>query len=67
MTRAALGILYFAVATTSWVVDARPQGVPLPDVPQVRGDSHLVQLTIRAVSDVHGRDAFSFNGQTVPR
>jgi FtsP/CotA-like multicopper oxidase with cupredoxin domain len=40
------------------------QTVSLPEPPQVRAKNHVVSLTLRAVSE-SGRDAFSFNGETV--
>ena len=40
------------------------QTVSLPEPPQVRAKNHVVSLTLRAVNE-SGRDAFSFNGETV--
>lgn len=44
---------------------AGAQSVRVPDAPQVRPQNHVVALTLRAVIAADGRDAFSFNGQTV--
>src|SRR6267143_217547 len=41
------------------------QTVSLPEPPQVRANTHVVPLTLRAVNE-NGRDAFAFNGGTVP-
>jgi suppressor of ftsI len=35
----------------------------LPEGPEVGGQDHVIALTLRAVSDANGHDAFSFNGQ----
>src|SRR5579863_3475641 len=40
------------------------QTVSLPDPPQVQAKNHVVSLTLRAMNE-NGRDAFSFDGQTV--
>jgi hypothetical protein len=54
----------FTMALLSFAVVA--QTVPVPDPPEVRGQDHGVALTLRAVSDANGQDAFSFDGQLVP-
>src|SRR6267143_1913102 len=41
------------------------QTVSLPEPPQARATNHGVSLTLRAVNE-NGRDAFAFNGRTVP-
>jgi FtsP/CotA-like multicopper oxidase with cupredoxin domain len=38
-------------------------GSVLPDPPEVRGRNHVVALTLRAVTNAEGHDAFSFNGK----
>jgi suppressor of ftsI len=40
------------------------QTVSVPEPPQVRGQNHVVSLTLDAVNE-DGRDAFAFNGATV--
>ena len=62
---APVGILAFALAVSVFGL-GRAQSVPVPDAPEVRPQNHVVALTLRAVSADDGRDAFSFNGQTVP-
>ncbi len=42
----------------------RAQTVPLPEPPQVQAKSHVVSLTLHAVSE-NGRDAFTFEGANV--
>jgi len=52
------GQVFFAAlgcAQTAW----------LPEPPQVRATNHVVSLTLHAVNE-NGRDAFAFNGETVP-
>ena len=52
------GQVFFAAlgcAQTAW----------LPEPPQVRAKNHVVSLTLHAVNE-NGRDAFAFNGGTVP-
>src|SRR5882762_1002117 len=41
------------------------QTASLPEPPQARATNHVVSLTLRAVNE-NGRDAFAFNGRTVP-
>jgi suppressor of ftsI len=41
------------------------QGVSLPQPPQVRAKNHVVSVTLHAVNE-NGKDAFAFNGKTVP-
>src|SRR4029077_14060244 len=41
------------------------QTASLPEPPQVRATNHVVSLTLHAVNE-NGRDAFAFNGRTVP-
>src|SRR6202165_2831806 len=41
------------------------QTVSMPEAPQVRAKNHVVSLTLRAVNE-NGRDAFAFDGGTVP-
>jgi FtsP/CotA-like multicopper oxidase with cupredoxin domain len=65
MKSAAL-VITLAVASPWWVLLAGAHSVSAYDVPQVRADGGTVHLTLRAVSDAHGRDAFLFNGETVP-
>src|SRR4030081_2242531 len=48
------------IAALSW-----GQAVSLPEAPQVRAKNHVVSLTLRAVNE-NGRDAFAFDGGTVP-
>jgi FtsP/CotA-like multicopper oxidase with cupredoxin domain len=38
---------------------------PLPEPPQVRGQNHIVSLTLRAVRDAGGKHTFEFEGQTI--
>src|SRR5258706_9150724 len=65
MRRVAVGILAFALAALAPSV-AGPQGGRVPDVPQVQPHNHVAVLTLQAVRAANGRDAFSFNGHTVP-
>ena len=64
--RVAIGLFAFAVATASLLLTAEAHTVPVPDAPEVRGQNHVVALTLRAASDANGHDTFSFNGQIVP-
>src|SRR3981081_3069505 len=41
------------------------QSLWLPEPPQVQADNHVVSLTLHAVNE-NGRDAFAFDGGTVP-
>ena len=41
------------------------QTLSIPEPPQVRAKNHVVSLTLRAVNE-NGRDAFAFDGGTVP-
>jgi FtsP/CotA-like multicopper oxidase with cupredoxin domain len=65
MRRVAVGILAFVLAALAPSV-AGPQGERVPDAPQVQPHNHVAVLTLHAVRAANGRDAFSFNGQTVP-
>ncbi|HVI07458.1 MAG TPA: multicopper oxidase family protein [Candidatus Binatia bacterium] len=56
------------VQITAWVIligAAAAQTTPLPDPPQLRAKHHVLSLTLHAVNE-RGRDAFAFNGATVP-
>src|SRR3982074_3977584 len=41
------------------------QSLWLPELPQVQANNHVVSLTLHAVNE-NGRDAFAFDGGTVP-
>jgi suppressor of ftsI len=60
-------ILYLAVQIFLQIFLAAyavSQIVSLPEPPQVRAQNHVVSLTLAAVNE-HGREAFSFEGETV--
>ena len=63
-------ILLFApiVALTCGVIlfsSRGNQSLPLPKPPELRARNHELSLTLHAVADANGRDAFAFNGRNV--
>jgi FtsP/CotA-like multicopper oxidase with cupredoxin domain len=56
-------IIVLAAATISLARVGEKSGSVLPDPPEVRGRNHVVTLTLRAVTNAEGHDAFSFNGK----
>jgi FtsP/CotA-like multicopper oxidase with cupredoxin domain len=63
--RLIFGFCAFMLAVGSLFVSAQMQSVSVSDAPEVKG-KRVVSLTLRAVSDANGHDAFAFDGRTVP-
>ena len=56
----------FSLATVILMILFQRKTVTLADAPQVVAHNGVASLTLHAVRDGAGRDAFSFNGQTTP-
>jgi FtsP/CotA-like multicopper oxidase with cupredoxin domain len=56
----------FSLATVILMILFQRKTVTLADAPQIVAHNGVVSLTLHAVRDGAGRDAFSFNGQTTP-
>ncbi|HXA83925.1 MAG TPA: multicopper oxidase family protein [Candidatus Dormibacteraeota bacterium] len=56
----------FSLATVILMILFQRRTVILADAPQIVAHDGVVSLTLHAVRDGAGRDAFSFNGQTRP-
>jgi suppressor of ftsI len=57
-------LVLFSILAGSWAAQCQAQSV-LPDPPQVSSKHRVARLALHAVNE-HGRDAFAFNGETVP-
>jgi len=64
--RVMFGCCAFLFTIASLLRTAQTQTARVPDLPEVRSVNHVVALTLRAVNDTNGHDAFAFNGETVP-